>query len=37
MLSCGEKTNQLIKDIHLTFYKKDKSIETMLLSQCENN
>ena len=33
MLSFGEKNNQLIKDIHLTFYKKDKAIETMLLSQ----
>ena len=37
VFSFGEKNNQLINDIHLAFYKKDKAIETMLLSQCENN
>ena len=37
MISFGEKNNQFIKDIHFTFYVRDKVAGTMLLSQCENN
>lgn len=33
MLSLGEKNNQFINDIHLTFYVRDKIVGTILLSQ----
>ena len=33
LFTFGKKNNQLIKDLHLTFYEKDKIVKTMLLSQ----
>ena len=37
LFSFGKKNNQLIKDLHLTFYKKDEIVKTMLLSKHTNN
>lgn len=37
VVSFGEKNDEFIKDIHFTFYVRDKVAGTMLLSQCENN
>ena len=37
MLSFGEKNNQLINDIHLAFYEKDKIAGALLLSQYTDN
>ena len=37
VVSFGEKNDEFIKDLHFTFYVRDKVAGAMLLSQCENN
>ena len=37
LFSFGKKNNQLIRDLHLTFYKKDEIVKTMLLSKHTDN
>lgn len=37
LFSFGKKNNQLIRDLHLSFYEKGKIVKTMLLSQYTDN
>ena len=37
LFSIGKKNNQLIRDLYLTFYKKDEIVKTMLLSKHIDN
>ena len=37
LFSFGKKNNQLIRDLHLSFYEKGKIVKTMLLSEYTNN
>ena len=37
LFSFGQKNNQLIRDLHLSFYEKGKIVKTMLLSQYTDN
>ena len=37
LFSFGKKNNQLIRDLHLSFYEKGKIVKTMLLSEYIDN
>lgn len=37
LFSFGKKNNQLIRDLHLSFYEKGKIVKTMLLSEYTDN
>ena len=37
LFSFGRKNNQLIRDLHLSFYEKGKIVKTMLLSEYTDN